>query len=346
MGISHKKQKYIKRFAGVKSAVQLARETGLSLDTVSKILKDYGYDSYSSSAVPASEPKKTLNLHSILFSILITTVILVPLFFLPGLYDMYSLPKMAVLYVVYPLCIVLWFVDICLKKKVSLYRIFTFPFAPLILFFIWAVLSLFRCINYYEAVIHLQKWLCMGVFFWVTLHVMREPRQLRVVAVGIMLSSVAVAVIGIFQFFGVNPEFLYQAAVPGATFGNKNFAAQYIVATIPFSLFAAYAYRGKGFSKVCSFTFFILVYFLLLTRTRGAWVSSTAGLGIGTVLCIVCLIKRKSEFGIRIEWKKMLFHHILPGAFVTGILIVSALMPAGDGQTAGSKRTVNIGEEL
>ncbi|MCB1196722.1 O-antigen ligase family protein, partial [bacterium] len=32
--------------------------------------------------------------------------------------------------------------------------------------------------------------------------------------------------------------------------------------------------------------------------------------------------------------------------FVTGILIVSALMPAGAGQTAGSKRTVNIGEEL
>lgn len=90
----------------------------------------------------------------------------------------------------------------------------------------------------------------------------------------------AVSAIGILQY--LFPAFplirnLPGTAVPRATLGSRNYASMYLMATFPFLL--AYFFRRKW--PAAAIPFLALVFsatFLLLGKTRGAWVGLLAGM--------------------------------------------------------------------
>ena len=290
MGVSNKKRKYIKRFGHTKTVSQLSDETGLRADVVVKILKSFGM-----MPVPESEPEpvshkevspeKTTDFwRDLYFMVFCIALFVTPLFFVGGLYDMYSLPKSVFLAVLYPLGGITFFLQCIASGKISIARQSLKESLFLIVFVAWGALSLFWAVNKYESIFSLSHWGCALLFVMCTLCLLNGMKYIRWIVFSITLSAFIVALMGIFQFNDFNPSFLYQAAVPGSFFGNKNFAAQFIVGALPFSLYSAYLFRKKIFGGFSSVVFVILLFFLIISRTRGAWLASSGSLVAGLVL--------------------------------------------------------------
>ncbi len=346
MTISNKKRKYIKRFASTRTPEQLCADTGLAMTSVQKVMKDLGY------AVPQSpekEKKQTdgepfvKQLFWLFFAI---ALFLPPLFFINGLYDMYSLPKSALLAILAPITGITFIMYALSQKDFSIVNCLKQPALPLILFVGYALVSLLWGINKYSGILSLESWICLSIFFFISLNFYKGFDHIKIVSTIMTLAGVTVATIGIFQFFGKNPSFLYQAAVPGSTFGNKNFAAQFVVAIIPFSIYTAYLYRENKARILFGLFPFTLIFFLIVTRTRGAWLASIAGLLTGTGLLLFYLIKNRLLYKIDLKnlLGKQFMRYIVPGLVLFIILISFTFMPS-DKKT---KKSINLdfGQEL
>ncbi|MCD6459190.1 tetratricopeptide repeat protein [bacterium] len=351
MGVSNKKRKYIKKFAYTKSADQLSKDTGLSADTVLKVLKSFGIKPVKEKE-PETEQYRSAPAEQssdfwrrLYFVLLCTAIFFTPLFFISGLYDMYSLPKSALLCVLYPVGGIIFFLYSIYSKKIFIAKKSLKDSMFLILFVLLGSISLLWSVNKYEAILHLNNWGCTLLFLICSLCLLDGIKYIRWITAAITLSAFIVAVMGIFQFNGYNPSFLYQAAVPGSFFGNKNFAAQFIVGALPFSLYCAYLFREKFFGIFSSVTFFMLLFFLVITRTRGAWVASSVSLAAGLVLLVVYanfnpLIYKSAA---RKFFKKHL-KFILPGTACFLILLAATFMP---GEKKSSKTPgLDLGEEI
>jgi len=99
------------------------------------------------------------------------------------------------------------------------------------------------------------------------------PRiNIRYFLIIVASSSAVIAVIGVFQAYGINPFNLSQAAIPASTFINPNFAAHFIDLAWPlvFLLPVAKNNLSRGLQALFSFTIF---YFIILLGSRGLWVS-------------------------------------------------------------------------
>jgi|GEM_PF-3154958 len=282
MDISNKKRKYIKRCYETKTPQQLASETGLSISEVNKILSEYGI--YASQDTADTQNIESGKPATGLFELIVIAMVIVPLFFINGLYDMYSLPKYALLIIFYPLAGALWALKTFSENKIQVYPILKFPLFPLAGFTVLAVLSSLWATNPYESFYHIQKWACVFVVFFVYSNSFKDISKIEILTAIITFTASAVAIIGIFQFFGYNPDFLYQAAVPGTTFGNKNFATQYIVSAWPFSIYATYSFRKNRIGLLSAFSSFVILFFILITRTRSAWLSTLSNFVTATLL--------------------------------------------------------------
>jgi Flp pilus assembly protein TadD/O-antigen ligase len=97
-----------------------------------------------------------------------------------------------------------------------------------------------------------------------------------------------ISCIGIAQYFGWAYADIPTVGNPSATFGYRNFAASYLVATIPIALGLSLTARSAARTTGWTCAFALMSLFLIYTRTRGAW------LGLGCALvgagCLVwCL---------------------------------------------------------
>ncbi|RJP61908.1 MAG: tetratricopeptide repeat protein [Candidatus Auribacter fodinae] len=343
MEISNKKRKYIKRSAGIKTPEELAGETGLSLNEVKTVLKELGLSAEVSSE-PAAKPEQPSLFQEKTFIIFIAALlILVPLFFIPGLYDMYSLPKYGLLIAAFPAAALIFCGIILSRRQFSFIPCIRFPMLPLVLLCMLSVGSMIWAVNRYEAILSISRWIYTILFLFMTVQVIRSQKDIALLSTVITIAGMLVSILGIFQFFGHNIEFIYQAAVPGSTFGNKNFATQFIVGVIPFSIFAAYFYRTKKRSVLFSFSFFVLLFFIFISRTRGAWVATAFGLGTGFVIIPLLTGQDWLRNARRFFRFSFLNRYILPGLVFLLVLSALAIIPS---QNSTAKRTVDVREEL
>lgn len=99
----------------------------------------------------------------------------------------------------------------------------------------------------------------------------------------VMVTAVIVSIYGILQYFGIDPfprnyRTINYGRSAFSTMGNPNFLGSYLVLMIPISIyFYIFEKRKSGI-----FSYSVLLFCLLCTRTRGAW--------LGTILSISCLI--------------------------------------------------------
>jgi len=133
-----------------------------------------------------------------------------------------------------------------------------------------------------------------------------------------------VAIIGILQYFFPSLPLIHSfpgTAVPRGTMGHRNYASMYFMVTLPF--IAWYYFRARGWSTLIPFSGLILgTAFMLLAKTRGAWLS----LIVGVIFFLVAGGVRK----IHQNHRRVL---ILAGVvFILLVVIVTVKPPA---QVAG-----------
>jgi O-antigen ligase len=96
--------------------------------------------------------------------------------------------------------------------------------------------------------------------------------------VGIEISATILAIYGIMQFYCLDPfprDFIrtnWQSAF--STFGNPNFFGTYLVLVIPI-LLHSFIMEKKN---ITVFSYSIIIYALLCTNTRGAWIGATVAI--------------------------------------------------------------------
>ncbi len=135
------------------------------------------------------------------------------------------------------------------------------------------------------------------------------------------LMTSLVAAIGILQYFSPSLPLVHSfpgTAVPRATMGSRNYASMYLMVILPFAL-VRYL-RGRGWkSAIPLVTLILSLLFLLLTKTRGAWVGLLVGL--------IYLIAAGGYRRIAAYRKKLLF--LLIPAVLVFLIALAVGLPAG-----------------
>lgn len=148
---------------------------------------------------------------------------------------------------------------------------------------VWASLSLAWAIDAYEGAAALLHLTSCALVAWLATGLLRRVEERQVVAHALLLAGTLVAVLGLSQrFLGV--DWVPQGIPPSATFVNKNVAAQFVLAVLPFSL--ALAAGGRRRLAVCAAMLASL--YLFVTFTRSAWLA----LGAQILAAVVLLVPR------------------------------------------------------
>ena len=144
---------------------------------------------------------------------------------------------------------------------------------PLVAFVLWMTLSLIWATDFYEGFVKVLNWLSGLIIFLLGLMIIRTSQALRILLYCIFISGFLVALLGVSQYlFGV--EWIYQHSAPASVFGNKNFAAQYMVFILPLSIFLFISEKdNKPLMWLLAVGGIMMTVFLFYTHTRGSWVS-------------------------------------------------------------------------
>ena len=143
-----------------------------------------------------------------------------------------------------------------------------------------------------------------------TMSTVRQPRHVQYLLGGMILGGMFVALVGIGQHHGIDAllpsEHRRWVGInrPGSSFGNRNMAAQLIVAVFS----AALVYLGMGarwwmrlrstgalsVAIPAATALFVLLYYLRLSVTRSAWGGAALGLLVGSAVVMVGWWRAKS----------------------------------------------------
>ncbi|MCM8788651.1 MAG: O-antigen ligase family protein, partial [Candidatus Omnitrophica bacterium] len=220
------------------------------------------------------------NIPVILFALFCSFVFLI---FFHSLSDCFNLPKFIV-----SLCGITGF--LCyLALRFSNMRFITIYanplYLPLALFIGWKIIGLVFAINRIYGIEEIGLiFVCSWLIFIVPL-VFKNARHIFLFVKIILVSSAFVAIYGIFQHFGFD---IFSWSIKNSalsTFGRRNFAAEFLVLMLPWSLFALLV--SKRFCKLLFVViFFLLVFHLFLTFTRASWIGFIFSMLVAGILLL------------------------------------------------------------
>ena len=101
--------------------------------------------------------------------------------------------------------------------------------------------------------------------------------------------SLLISLFGILQIFGVNFP-MWHSEKLGSVFGVRNFAAEYLVAVIPFSLYSIFEKEENKWFKIISYASgFVTLIYVFMLRTRVVYVV----IGIYIIIWFIFTLKSK-----------------------------------------------------
>jgi O-antigen ligase len=177
-----------------------------------------------------------------------------------------------------------------LRERASTMRWHGLMWLPLALL-AWALGSM-AWSHTYLAGVEAVRWFVFSLLLWVGLNTLSRER-LPLVASGIHWGAVLASVWVGLQFW-TDFRFFPQAAMPGSTFLNRNFFAEFVVCALPFSALLAAQARGTNQIALRVFSMAFNVLALMMTGTRSALL---ALLSLLPVLAVV-LYRYREQF----EW--------------------------------------------
>ncbi len=185
---------------------------------------------------------------------------------------------------------------------------------PGMLFLGWAVVSLAWAHSGRAGMERFALWSACAAVYVVTANGLRSPRDRRRLMVAIAASGAVVATVGLLQHYA-QVAWFPQTVAPASTFGNKNFAAQYMVLALPA---AAALFLDEGRPKV----YWPLAGAVLLTGamtfhafSKAAWLAAALAVALFGALAILAAYR-----GDRPRWS--------PGKTAASIAVAALLVLA------------------
>jgi O-antigen ligase len=152
--------------------------------------------------------------------------------------------------------------------------------------------SMLWATNAYLAGVEAVRWFVFGVLLWLGLQVLRREK-FDEIAAWIHAGAVAAAIWGLLQFW-LNLKLFPQGFAPASTFVNRNFAAEFIVAVFPVSIYVLLRARSPAMVAVLSYSLALNLVFVLACATRSALV--------GLLLSLIPVIGGLWLFREKLAW--------------------------------------------
>jgi O-antigen ligase/tetratricopeptide (TPR) repeat protein len=248
----------------------------------------------------------------------------VPLVLQTSVYYYALLPKRMVLLLGLFVLSVLWVVDF--KNKQT--HLESSPiYLPLFCYLLFVIVSLYQAPNTLAASVEITHQITFVCLFVLTYHIFPVhalPTVLRLCAiVGILVS-----ILGILEARGINANwFPISNGRPSATFAYRNFAAAYLIMSLPLTLLLWIKAQKNTdvLLGACSTT--LMAIFLIYTRTRGAWVGLICAIGLTTFLAVIAHTRWTTPFGLTSKMLQGNTNKIILGLAMVVLLILGALPP-------------------
>ena len=209
-------------------------------------------------------------------------LLVTPLLFNRFVYDFTRWPRLLLLQV----CVILGLAGLAILSD-SVRRRSLFDTA-VIAFAAWSVFSVFWSVNAVEAIVQLTTLVTMVFTYKYVSHLDNQDTVRDLVLIW-AISGLLVALIGIGQYFGIDPLIVPTAGHPGSTFGYRNYVATYLAISIPVIAGFALVEKSAFHASLMALSSTSMLILLLYTRTRGAWV----GLAIATACALLVAIRTK-----------------------------------------------------
>ncbi len=133
------------------------------------------------------------------------------------------------------------------------------------------------------------RWFIFSLMLWLGLNTLSRVRMDYLIE-GIHWGAVVASLWAALQFW-VDFSYFPQGPNPASTFVNRNFFAEFVVCTIPFSAYLLAQSKGSARITLMAFTLGFNIVALLMTGTRGALTALWVFLGI--VLPTILVVYRK-----------------------------------------------------
>ncbi len=197
---------------------------------------------------------------------------------------------------------------------------------PLVVFYLWAMLSVLWAHSKYEAVHDALEWTAAIVAFVLVILSLRSERGMRWLYIGVFITGLLIALLGIAQYlFAV--DWVQQHIVPGATFSNKNMAGQYGSLTLPFAMYFFLQSRSRITTTLLAVAVALFMTYMFYTRARGTWVAFVVETGVFFLL-MAYLRYKHNYHPLRLPYKRWAAIAILPlflgFAYLTPSMFVGA----------------------
>ncbi len=129
-----------------------------------------------------------------------------------------------------------------------------------------------------------------------------DPARRRALPETVVAAAAAVSAIGLWQHLDLTPLPIPVISAPGATFGNRNLAAELVAMSLPFALAllagARRARRPPAVRAALLAGLALQLAYLGATRARGAWLGALAGLLTWLLLARPQLSRRAAALGL------------------------------------------------
>lgn len=210
-------------------------------------------------------------------------IIIVTFLFARNIYQVTKLPKITFAELTIGLLSLFYLFQFFRSKELKIKKSY---FITLISIFIGLnFISIFWAVNPYEALYSFGVLFYCYLFYLLVTHLMDSNHKIFRLFRILFYLSISIATIGYLQYFEIL-TWIPQNVVPAATFGNRNFAAQFMLLTIPLN-----PIFFKNYSNEKKLIYFLLllynIVFLGLTSAKGSWV----GLMAATLFFVVVYVK-------------------------------------------------------
>lgn len=161
----------------------------------------------------------------------------------------------------------------------------------------------------YLAGVEAIRWFLFALLLWLGLNTLTRE-NVPILLWGIHGGAVVASVWAVLQFWldlGVFP----QAAQPASTFVNRNFFAEYVVCTLPFSVYLLTTMRPSRWLPLLAGTVALNIVALMMTGTRSALIA----LWVLAPVLVVILVRYRHQFAL-VKWSS-------PARVLVGLVLVA-----------------------
>ncbi len=165
---------------------------------------------------------------------------------------------------------------------------------PLIALCVYALGSMTWAHTYLSGV-EAIRWFVLSVLLWLGINTFSRDR-LPTLALGIHIGAVIAALWTALQFW-VDFKFFPQGPNPASTFVNRNFFAEFVVCTLPFSFVLLARARQPALIALLAFSNAFVLVTIMMTGTRSALIAT--GALVALIPLVLVLYRRQFAF---VKW--------------------------------------------